>query len=160
MEWCTDVKFRIKFTYLIWKFADQDLWHMFGIFLILRLRLRSTAEGRSFSEPNIRLRPKVKIGPTVQHCILESANYIYSGYGTWICLMFYWIQELLSYFVLRLCATSRIERTKTNIWAKCSGTRQTLTISQCIFYRNYSVRARYQFGLDKWTLHWIKKAAK
>ena len=36
-------------------------------FFILRLRLWSTAEGRSFSEPNIWLRPKVKIAPTVQH---------------------------------------------------------------------------------------------
>ena len=34
---------------------------------ILRLRLRSTAKGRSFSGPNIRLWPKVKIVPTVQH---------------------------------------------------------------------------------------------
>ena len=40
---------------------------MFEIFLILRLRLRPTAEGRSLSGPNIRLRPKVKIRPTVQH---------------------------------------------------------------------------------------------
>ena len=37
-------------------------------FFNLRLRLRSTAEGQSFSGPNIRLRPKVKIAPTVQHC--------------------------------------------------------------------------------------------
>ena len=37
-------------------------------FFILRLRLRPTAEGRSLSGPNIRLRPKVKIVPTVQHC--------------------------------------------------------------------------------------------
>ena len=36
-------------------------------FFFLRLRLRSTAEGRSFSWPNIWLRPKVKIMPTVQH---------------------------------------------------------------------------------------------
>ena len=36
-------------------------------FFILRLRLRSTAEGRSFLGPNIRLQPKVKIAPTVQH---------------------------------------------------------------------------------------------
>ena len=40
---------------------------MFYNFLILRLRLWSTAEGRSFLGPNIRLRPKVKIAPTVQH---------------------------------------------------------------------------------------------
>ena len=36
-------------------------------FFILRLRLRPTAEGRSLSGPNIQLRPKVKIAPTVQH---------------------------------------------------------------------------------------------
>ena len=57
----------------IHKFSLNDqwsklLWRMFYNFLILRLRLRSTAEGRSFSGPNIRLRPKVKIVPTVQHC--------------------------------------------------------------------------------------------
>ena len=40
---------------------------MFYIFLFLRLRLRPTAKGQSFSVPNIRLRPKVKIAPTVQH---------------------------------------------------------------------------------------------
>ena len=43
--------------------------HVLQLF-ILRLRLRSTAEGRSFSWPNIWLRPKVKIVPTVQHCII------------------------------------------------------------------------------------------
>ena len=32
------------------------------------VRLLSMAEGRSFSEPNIRLRPKVKNVATVQHC--------------------------------------------------------------------------------------------
>ena len=37
-------------------------------FLILRLRLQSTAEGRSLSGPNIWLRPKVKNVATVQHC--------------------------------------------------------------------------------------------
>ena len=46
---------------------SKFLWRMFYNFLILRLRLRSTVYGRSFSGPNIRLRPKVKIGPTVQH---------------------------------------------------------------------------------------------
>ena len=40
-------------------------------FFILRLRLRSTTEGRSFSGPNIWLRLKVKIKPTVQHCFLH-----------------------------------------------------------------------------------------
>ena len=39
---------------------------MFYIFFNLRLWLRPTAKDRSFSEPNIRLRPKVKIAPTVQ----------------------------------------------------------------------------------------------
>ena len=40
-------------------------------FFNLRLWLRSTAEGRSFSGPNIWLRPKVKIAPTVQHWSLQ-----------------------------------------------------------------------------------------
>jgi len=40
-------------------------------FFILRLRLRSTAKDRSFSGPNIRLRPKVKMAPTVQHCFKD-----------------------------------------------------------------------------------------
>ena len=40
---------------------------MFEFFLILRLRLRPMAKGRSLSGPNIRLRPKVKIAPRVQH---------------------------------------------------------------------------------------------
>ena len=37
-------------------------------FFILRLRLQPMVEGRSLSGPNIWLRPKVKIVPTVQHC--------------------------------------------------------------------------------------------
>ena len=37
-------------------------------FFILQLRLRPMAKGRSFTGLNIRLRPKVKIAPTVQHC--------------------------------------------------------------------------------------------
>ena len=37
------------------------------LFFILRLRLWPTAKGQSFSGPNIRLRPKVTIAPTVQH---------------------------------------------------------------------------------------------
>ena len=41
----------------------------YDLFFILRLWLRPTAKGRSFSGPNIRLRPKVKIVPTVQHWI-------------------------------------------------------------------------------------------
>ena len=45
-------------------------------FFILRLRLRPTAKGRSLSGPNIRLRPKVKIVPTVQHCNLLSLYHI------------------------------------------------------------------------------------
>ena len=49
--------------------ADQKFLDIFFMFFILRLRLRPTAEGRSLSGPNIRLRPKVKIAPTVQHCL-------------------------------------------------------------------------------------------
>ena len=66
-KWWTAV-----FIFEIHQFSLNDcwselLWHMFYIFFILRLRLRPTAKGRSFSGPNIRLRPKVKIAPTVQH---------------------------------------------------------------------------------------------
>ena len=43
-------------------------YEIFLKFLILQLRLRSTAEGQSFLGPNIRLRPKVKNVATVQHC--------------------------------------------------------------------------------------------
>ena len=57
----------MKFTNLVWMIADQNFYDICFTFFILRLRLRSTAEGRSFSGPNIRLRPKVKIAPTVQH---------------------------------------------------------------------------------------------
>lgn len=42
-------------------------------FFILRLRLRPTAKGRTFSGPNIGLRPKVKIEPTVQHWLFASS---------------------------------------------------------------------------------------
>ena len=48
--------------------ADQTFYDICFTFFILRLWLRPTAEGRSLSGPNIRLRPKVKIAPTVQHC--------------------------------------------------------------------------------------------
>ena len=58
----------VQFTYLVGMIADQNFYDICFTFFILRLRLRSTAEGRSFSEPNIRLRPKVKIASLVQHC--------------------------------------------------------------------------------------------
>ena len=45
---------------------SKRLWHIL-CFFILRLWLQPTAKGRSLSGPNIWLRPKVKIGPTVQH---------------------------------------------------------------------------------------------
>ena len=57
----------VQFTYLVGMIADQNFYDICFTFFILRLRLRSTAEGRSFSGPNIRQRLKVKIGPTVQH---------------------------------------------------------------------------------------------
>ena len=41
---------------------------MISLIFNLRLRLRPMANGWIFSGPNIRLRPKVKIAPTVQHC--------------------------------------------------------------------------------------------
>ena len=45
------------------------------ISFIFNLWLRPTAKGRSFSGPNIRLRPKVNIVPTVQHCILRAISW-------------------------------------------------------------------------------------
>ena len=45
-------------------------------FFILRLWLRPKAEGQSLSGPNIRLRLKLKIAPTVQHCITNTL-YVY-----------------------------------------------------------------------------------
>ena len=48
-------------------FSGTFITYVLGFF-ILRLRLRPTAKGRSLSGPNIRLRPKVKIAPMVQHC--------------------------------------------------------------------------------------------
>ena len=47
-------------------------YDMFLNFLNLWLRLRSTAKGRSFLWPNIRLRPKGKNVATVQHCSLSN----------------------------------------------------------------------------------------
>ena len=47
--------------------ADQNFYDLRFTVFILWLRLWSTAKGRSFSGPNIRLRPKVKKVPTVQH---------------------------------------------------------------------------------------------
>ena len=47
--------------------ADKKFYDIGFTFFILWLRLRPTAEGQSLSGPNIRLRPKVKIAPTVQH---------------------------------------------------------------------------------------------
>ena len=56
----------IKVTNLISMLIKTFMTHILQFF-ILRLLLRSMAEGRSFSGPNIWLRPKVKIAPTVQH---------------------------------------------------------------------------------------------
>ena len=54
-------------------FIWNDCWSkllclMFYGFFILKLQLRPTAYGWSLSGPNIWLRPKVKIAPTVEHC--------------------------------------------------------------------------------------------
>ena len=58
----------VKFTYFVGMITDQNFYDIFFyIFFILRLWLQPTAKGRSLSEPNIRLRPKVKIAPMVQH---------------------------------------------------------------------------------------------
>ena len=58
----------VKFPYLVEIIPGKIFYDIcYRVFFILRLRLRPTAKGRSFSGPNIRLRPKVKIVPTVQH---------------------------------------------------------------------------------------------
>ena len=89
-------------------------------FFILRLRLRSTAEGRSFSRPNIRLRPEVKIVPTVQHCHrhLDNMLPIYSilslpkqvsslvpGFHNWYCFLIEQSNEQISQFVFLILYT-------------------------------------------------------
>ena len=60
--------------------ADQNFYAACFTILILRLRLRPTAKGRSFSGPNIRLRPKVKIAPTVQHWLISKCPF---GFIVW-----------------------------------------------------------------------------
>jgi hypothetical protein len=51
-------------------------------FFILRLRLRPMAVGRSLSGLNIRLQPKVKIAPTVQHwTIYNFSMYFFSNHS-------------------------------------------------------------------------------
>ena len=61
--------------------ADQNFYDICFTFFILRLRLRPTTKGRSLSWPNIRLRPKVKIAPTVQHWSTELDHKITSPKG-------------------------------------------------------------------------------
>ena len=74
---------RIQFTNLVWMIADQNFYDICFTFFILRLRLRPTTKGRSLSGPNIRLRPKVKIAPTVQHCFY-GAKLIFWPFATFI----------------------------------------------------------------------------
>ena len=49
--------------------ADQSFYDTY--FTIFYTTASATAYSWSFSEPNIWLRPKVKIAPTVQHCMLQ-----------------------------------------------------------------------------------------
>ena len=51
--------------------ADQNFYDIFLTFFYPTALARPTAEGRSLSGPNIRLRPKVKIAPTVQHWLFH-----------------------------------------------------------------------------------------
>ena len=61
-----------------WIFYD-----IYFTFLSYGQRLRPTAKCRSFSWLNIRLRPKVKIAPTVQHWIgAQNVNALKVYYGT------------------------------------------------------------------------------
>ena len=93
--------------------------HVLQLF-ILRLRLLSTAEGRSFSRPNIRLRPEVKIVPTVQHCHrhLDNMLPIYSilslpkqvsslvpGFHNWYCFLIEQSNEQISQVVFLILYT-------------------------------------------------------
>ena len=55
----------VKFTNIVGMIADQNF---FDMFYILSYGF-GYGKDRSFSGPNIRLRPKVKITPTVQHCV-------------------------------------------------------------------------------------------
>ena len=66
-NWAQSDESRIKLTNLVCMIADQNFYDIYFTFFILRLRLRPTAESRSLLGPNIRLQPKVKIVPTVQH---------------------------------------------------------------------------------------------
>ena len=71
-NWAQSNKSRIEFINLVWMIANQNFYDIYFTYSILRLRLRPMAKGQSFSGPNIRLRPKVKIVPMVQHCLLPS----------------------------------------------------------------------------------------
>ena len=55
-----------KIINLVWMIANQNINDICFTYFILQ------AKGQSFSGPNIRLRPKVKIVPMVQHCLLPS----------------------------------------------------------------------------------------
>ena len=68
------LKILVKFTYLVGikTFMTYVLWVFF-----LRLLLQPTASSRSLSWPNIRLQPKVKIEPTVQHWTLSSTYMVF-----------------------------------------------------------------------------------
>ena len=58
----------MKFTNLVWMIADQNFYDIcLEFFWSYGFGYRLKAEGQSFSGPNIRLQPKVKIAPTVQH---------------------------------------------------------------------------------------------
>ena len=70
-NWAQSNESRIKFINLVWMIANQNFYDICFTYFILRLQLRPTVKGQSFSGPNIWLRSKVKIVPAVQHWMFD-----------------------------------------------------------------------------------------
>ena len=73
--------------------AGKKSYDMFSFIFNLRLWLRPMAKGRSFSEPNIRLRPKMKIAPTVQHWLCTQLTMV---------LFIYLDRMIYDFFILQI----------------------------------------------------------
>ena len=108
----------IKSSFKIWnkiyQFSLNDCWSK-----NLRLRLWPTAKGRSFSGPIIRLRPKVKIAPTVQHCHPYLPKNEWKKLLWYVCKLFYFVdkkdQKFLECWHLQMTGVGRKEFLF-NIW--------------------------------------------
>ena len=59
----------VRFTYLVGMIAAQNIYDI--CFTFFYPTASAAAKGRSLSRLNIRLWPKVKIAPTVQHCNMQ-----------------------------------------------------------------------------------------